>query len=152
MKTVIIDVRTIKEFKEGSYPGAINLPSENFNVELFKQFKSQQIALLCSSGSRANKIKNQLILNGFTNVTVLQNQMIHIDEGTNTQQNIWTVDRQFRLAIGLFIGFFLIDEYLLKFDFGLILLSVVFTGLIYSVITDNCYLKSLITILPWNRK
>lgn len=150
MNTVIIDVRTNKEFHEGSYPGAINIPSREFDVSRFEQFNNDNIALVCFNGDRAKKVKSKLELKGFTNITLMQQQMVHITEGHKAGSLKWTVDRQFRLALGLLLGIFLIGNYIFNSPISLVVLIVVFLGLIYSAVTDNCYLRLFIASLPWN--
>ncbi len=150
MKTVIIDVRTRKEFLEGSYPGAINLPSNEFDVFKFRQFKNDAIALVCFSGNRAEQVKSLLEQEGFDHVTLMQHQMVHIQEGSSMESSGWTVDRQFRLALGLLIGIFLAGYFIFNSPLSLVVLLVVFSGLIYSAVTDNCYLRMFIATLPWN--
>mgnify|MGYP000052712342 FL=1 len=152
MNTVIVDVRSRKEFYEGSYPGALNLPAEQFEVSQFLPFKNDSLALVCFSGNRAMKIKSQLDAEGFQHVTLLQNQMVNINEDSDGSSSTWTVDRQFRLTLGLLIGVYLFGNYIVNTPFTLIVLLIVFSGLLYSAITDNCYLKEFIVWLPWNRK
>lgn len=151
MKTVIIDVRTRKEFQEGSYPGAINLPSNEFDVSKFMQFRNDAIALVCFSGNRAEKVKSLLEQEGFDHVTLMQHQMVHIQEGSSLRSSGWTVDRQFRLTLGLLLGIFLVGNFIFNSPLSLVVLLVVFSGLIYSAVTDNCYLRMFIASLPWNR-
>ncbi len=151
MQTVIIDVRTEKEYFEGSYPGAVNRPHGSFDVQRFEDFRDNHIALLCFSGNRAQKVKTLLELEGFEHVSLLQNQMVHIAEATDARSSIWTVDRQFRMALGILLGIALSSQYLFQSSASLFLLLGLFAGLLYSSITDNCYLKSLIAVLPWNK-
>ena len=152
MKTVIVDVRTSKEFLEGSYPGAVNIPSNDFDVSHFEQFKNDAIGLVCFSGNRANKVKSFLEKEGFNNVSLMEHQLAHIIEDFRPEKFTWTVDRQFRLALGLLLGVFLIGNYIFNSPVSIVVLVVVFLGLIYSAFTDNCYLKSFIALLPWNKK
>lgn len=152
MRTIIIDVRTEKEFLEGSYPGAINLPLGEFSISSYEAYTNNHIALVCFSGNRAGKVKSLLEKEGITNVSIMLNQMFHLSEGPKINRNIWSVDRQFRLAIGLLIGVFLFGNYIINSPYYLGLLLIVFLGLMYSALTDNCYLKALIGIMPWNKK
>jgi rhodanese-related sulfurtransferase len=151
MNTVIIDVRTEKEFSEGSYPGAINLPIGDFKLSDYLEFRNDNIGLVCFSGARARDVKKFLETEGFQYVTLMQNQMVHIVEEQKATNRTWTIDRQFRLALGMLIGIFLVSNYVFESSIGLMVLIVVFSGLIYSALSDNCYLKSLISLLPWNR-
>lgn len=152
MKAIIIDVRTEKEYLEQSYPGAVNIPLNLISVDRIEMYRDHHITLLCYSGNRAKKAQKILSDYGFSNVSLLQNQMIHIIEKTQGRSTMWSVDRQFRLALGILIGLSLMLSLLLFSVASLVILSILFSGLIFSVVTDNCYLKELITILPWNRK
>lgn len=151
MKAVIIDVRSPKEFNEGSYPCAINIPSNSYQISDYLMYKDNAICLVCFSGNRAKEVKAKLDQEGFKHVAILENQMVHFSEGKKASETTWTVDRQFRLALGMLIGLFLLGNYILEMPGFVTILAVVFTGLIYSAITDNCYLKILISSLPWNK-
>ena len=152
MKTIIIDVRTPKEFNEVSYPGSINIPSANNDLSSYAEFKNDHIALVCFSGNRASQVQSMLIQEGYSNVTLMQNQMAHLTEGKGTMNHGWTVDRQFRLTLGIFIGLFFISSYIIESIYADGILWILFTGLIYSAISDNCYLKTFLASLPWNKQ
>jgi rhodanese-related sulfurtransferase len=152
MKIIIIDVRTEKEFAEGTYPGAINIPLAKLEQANLLQFSGSHIALLCNSGNRAEKAKKVFIEAGLKQVSLLQNQMTHIIESTQGNSQIWTIDRQFRLALGVLIGISIVSNLIFFSTASIMLLIILFSGLLFSAITDNCYLKELITIMPWNRK
>ncbi len=149
MQSVIVDVRTPKEFRDGSLPGAINLPSDQFEIEHFLPFKNSHICLICESGRRAESIFSVLKKNGFEQVSLLENQMVHLQE-QQKRKNTWTVDRQFRLTLSLLLGLFFIG---VRFEIPSIWIvpTIIFLGLFYSAITDNCYLKKFIASLPWNK-
>lgn len=150
MRTVIVDVRTRKEFSEGSFPGAINIPSNEFEVRSFEWLRGKNICLLCQSGNRAELVKGKLEANGFENVTVLDRHMDQILEN-RASAGRWTIDRQFRLILALLIGVFFIGMALDLQGFWSIPI-IIFSGLLFSAITDKCYLKILIASMPWNRK
>lgn len=152
MKTVIIDVRTKKEFKDGSYPGAINIPSSNFDLTELESYRDKHIALLCYSGNRAEKVRKILIDANFKYVSLLENQMAQIIEGPLKNSTKWTIDRQFRLVLSILIAISLIGLYVFSNNTYVFVLLIVFSGLLYSAISDNCYLKALIANMPWNKK
>lgn len=151
MRTIIVDVRSSKEFQEGTYPGAVNIPSNEFSISRFNPFKGDSISLVCYSGRRAKDIKFLLEEAGFRHVSLMQYQIAHFEEHSNRKPSNWTIDRQFRLALSVLIGIFLVGNYLFDYPHSLAILLIVFAGLIYSAITDNCYLKVLIANLPWNK-
>lgn len=53
-RATIVDVRTPKEFRQGAYPGAINIPVEEIQSRI-QEFNKMQlpIVLYCRSGNRS---------------------------------------------------------------------------------------------------
>lgn len=148
MKAIIIDVRSTKEFSEAALPGAINLPSTHFHLADFSPYRNQHICLICDSGSRAQRVQEKLERAGFSNVSIMEKNMEELRTRVTTSVG-WGIDRQFRLALAVLIGLFLL-AYAFDYTFSLALPILVFSGLLFSAITDNCYLKDLIAKLPWN--
>lgn len=66
---MIVDVRTPKEFQEGTYQGAVNIPLNEIanRIDEFKEKKD--IVVFCRSGNRSQKAMNILAEHGITNVT-----------------------------------------------------------------------------------
>lgn len=63
---VIIDVRTVEEYKEGHIAGSINLPLDIIsNIDVSKDKK---IIVYCRSGRRSNLAAIELIGLGYENV------------------------------------------------------------------------------------
>ena len=149
MKTVLIDVREPKEFQDFALPGAINLPLDESNTSAFECYSQDHICLVCEGGTRANKMRVALERDGFTSVSLLNQHMGHLKE-SQSSSTTWTVDRQFRLALALFLAVFFVG---LAFSSQAIWIVpvIVFSGLLYSAITDNCYLKVALSNMPWNR-
>lgn len=66
----IIDVRTVDEFADGAYPGAINIPLNGLPGRLGELGnKSAPIVVYCASGSRSAAAQSYLKAQGFTDVT-----------------------------------------------------------------------------------
>ena len=64
----LVDVRTAAEFKEGSVPGAVNIPLDSVTSH-FSTFKGKEnIIVFCRSGNRSGQAKAILEHNGFLNV------------------------------------------------------------------------------------
>jgi len=148
MQTVIIDVRTPAEYADYAFPGAINFPSEEYSSVSFMPYKAQHIALVCESGNRAKTIRKQLLQDGFDHVSILSVQMDAVNRSQNTTK--WSIDRQFRLTLAVLLGIFLLSVYLAPTH--LIAIPIIlFSGLLYSAVANNCYLKIFIAKLPWNR-
>lgn len=68
--TIIVDVRSEQEFKEGHINGAINIPLYKVKSDFQKKIKNKNeyIVLYCTSGIRSKKAQNILISMGYTNV------------------------------------------------------------------------------------
>lgn len=150
MKTVIIDVRSPGEFAKNALPGAINIPSSSFSPAAFEAFRHRQICLICESGNRARYVLEQLRAEGFEGVSLFHQQMETLDLRISNTSH-WSIDRQFRLVLAIFLGLFLAGT-ILSIKAFILIPAILFTGLAFSVITDNCYLKTGIARLPWNQK
>jgi NADPH-dependent 2,4-dienoyl-CoA reductase/sulfur reductase-like enzyme/rhodanese-related sulfurtransferase len=66
---IVIDVRTVQEFRTGAFPGAVNIPLDELprHVNEFGD-KSRNITLYCASGARSAYGQRVLQQLGFTNV------------------------------------------------------------------------------------
>ena len=144
----IIDVREPAEYGDLHIPGAINIPSTQYESEHFSGYAQKNIYLVCQSGRRANQVRNQLIEDGFQNVFILETQMQHIRNGKKTKG--WTVDRQFRMTLGILLALFLVLHFL-DVKNGIIIPIILASGLIFTSIIDRCYMRMGIAMLPWNR-
>jgi rhodanese-related sulfurtransferase len=160
---VLIDVREPAEFWEGHLPGAINLPSTQFNLVDYRAFGQQPILLICNSGSRVKQIASKLDPITFPHVFMLEAQMDDLNEaqafGNDSNELValnagpitgWTVDRQFRMTLGLLLLTFLLG-YFLWSPLFLIIPTILCAGLIYTALIDRSYLRQGIAMLPWNR-
>ena len=68
-EAVVVDVRTPGEFRGGAYPGAINIPLDDFQTRIGELgSKSRDITLYCASGARSAYGQRILMQMGFTNV------------------------------------------------------------------------------------
>ncbi len=150
---VIVDVREPKEYQDSRLPGAINLPSASFSVAQFTPYREQTICLVCETGSRARAVRAKLTEAGFPTVVLLHQQMA--DFPTTADGELrgggWSVDRQFRLTLGLLLAVFLVG-YSYGYEAFILLPTVLCTGLIFTALIDRCYLRMGIARLPWNRQ
>jgi phage shock protein E len=65
----IVDVRSPAEFKDGAYPGAINIPLALLPLKMKElEPKNSPIVLYCASGARSGQGMRLLKQNGFTDV------------------------------------------------------------------------------------
>lgn len=145
---VIIDVREPGEFIEYHIPGALNIPSSNYQKSFFTPFENQNIYLVCQSGNRATGVGSQLIADGFSKVKILEDHMESIQQPVQIKG--WSIDRQFRITLGLLLAIFLI-----LYSFGiynaLVIPIILCVGLIFTSIIDRCYMRMGIARLPWNK-
>lgn len=67
---LIIDVRTLDEFKEKHIPNAINIPNESIGTEEIPELpdKNQLILIYCRSGNRSKQAAEKLVALGYTNI------------------------------------------------------------------------------------
>ncbi len=66
----VVDVRTPAEFKDGSYPGAINIPVSLIPVRMNElEPKDKPVVLFCASGARSGQAARLLKQAGFVDVT-----------------------------------------------------------------------------------
>ena len=65
---IVIDVRTISEFKNGFVQDAINIEWQDISSIIDEYEKNQKIYLYCRSGNRSGKANDILIKLGFKNV------------------------------------------------------------------------------------
>ena len=73
IESLIIDVRTDSEWNAGFIEDAKHIPINDLEKRLreIQAFKDEPIFTYCAAGRRAERAKNLLIKNGFTNVTNL---------------------------------------------------------------------------------
>ena len=144
---VIIDVLEPAEFYDLHLYGAVNIPSTRYEIADYENYRGRPIYLVCNTGRRVKPVKASLEAAGFTNVYINEVQMQAYTE--QQQKNVgvegsWTVDRQFRLTLGILLlisilGMFLSSIYLIA------IADIIATGLFVTAIIDRCYFKMLIT-------
>jgi len=65
----IVDVRTPEEFRDGGYPGAVNIPLQVLGAHLGEIPKDRPVVLYCASGGRSGLAARQLKQAGYADVT-----------------------------------------------------------------------------------
>ena len=67
---IILDVRTIEEYKEGHIPNAICIPNETISEDVINRLpkKEQLILIYCRSGNRSKQAAEKLKKLGYTNL------------------------------------------------------------------------------------
>lgn len=65
----IVDVRTPEEFRDGGYPGAVNIPLQALGARMNEIPKDKPVVLYCASGGRSGMAARQLKQAGWADVT-----------------------------------------------------------------------------------
>ena len=67
---ILLDVRTVEEFREKHIPGAINVPNETIGTADIPELpdKEQLILVYCRSGNRSKQASEKLVKLGYRNI------------------------------------------------------------------------------------
>lgn len=66
---VLIDVRTVGEFKQGHLKGAKNIPLDRIENKLDKIPRDKTVVVMCRSGNRSRMACSKLAQAGYDNIT-----------------------------------------------------------------------------------
>lgn len=64
----VVDVRTPDEFREGAYPGAVNVPVNDLPRRMGEIKKDKAVVLYCASGARSSMAARMLKQAGYAEV------------------------------------------------------------------------------------
>ena len=63
---VLIDVRTVEEYRAGALPGALNMPMQTIGVQIDRYYtKNDTFVLYCKSGQRSDMATRMLRQGGY---------------------------------------------------------------------------------------
>jgi phage shock protein E len=65
---MIVDVRTPDEFRDGAYPGAMNIPLSELGRRLAEIPKNRPVVLYCASGARSSSAARAMKQAGYADV------------------------------------------------------------------------------------
>ncbi|MBK7506577.1 MAG: rhodanese-like domain-containing protein [Bacteroidetes bacterium] len=65
----IVDVRSPDEFRDGGFPGAVNIPLQDLQRRLGEIPKEKPVVLYCASGARSGMGARMLKQAGYADVT-----------------------------------------------------------------------------------
>ncbi|WP_099189047.1 rhodanese-like domain-containing protein [Tepidibacter mesophilus] len=67
---LILDVRTLDEYKSGHIPKAKNIPVNELNLKInsIKKYQDKPVLVYCASGVRSKRASNILSKSGFNNL------------------------------------------------------------------------------------
>lgn len=150
---VLIDVRTGAEWESVHIPGTVNVPQDRlpeFASALAELHKP--IVTVCQTGTRAEQCLVPLSAAGATDVKVLAGGTTAWEEsGAPVERGLqrWAMDRQVRgvagalVLVGLILGSRLRKFRLLSWLVG--------AGLLYSAVSNTCYMAMGLAKLPYNQ-
>lgn len=154
--TQILDVREPAEFQEEHLQHSVNMPLSSLEKTYSKLDNQTHYVLLCQSGKRAQEAAKILESLGFEHLSVAE-PGIEMSRTTTKSflvypknRKLWTIDRQFRMALGLLLALGLSGKFLLS-DWFLLIPIIISLGLIVTSLLDRCYFRSLIAAMPWNK-
>ena len=64
----VVDVRTPEEFRDGAFPGAVNVPVNDLPRRMGELKKDKAVVLYCASGARSGVAARMLKQAGYTQV------------------------------------------------------------------------------------
>ncbi|MDD4907525.1 MAG: MBL fold metallo-hydrolase [Candidatus Omnitrophica bacterium] len=150
-----LDVRSALEFSNAHIKDSINMPIDMLAMRINELSRDKQAYIvLCRTGNRSPMAADMLIQSGMQAVKVLdggitrwQKERLPVIKG----EGGISLERQVRIMAGSFVLSGLLAAWI--FDPWFMIIPVfVSCGLIYSGLTDNCLMATLLMKLPYNKK
>ncbi len=155
MEALPIDVREYPEFAAGHIAGSHLAPLGSLAAISAGWDRSQPLLLICKSGRRAEKARQQLSAAGFSSLRVLEGGIdgwraagkpVEVE-----QRQPWSMERQVRTVAGSLVLLTLALAWLVSRWF-LLGTAFVGAGLVFAGVSDICMMARLLGRLPWNRR
>ncbi|QVJ02517.1 rhodanese-like domain-containing protein [Nocardiopsis eucommiae] len=151
---LLVDVRTPAEFESAHVPGAVNLPLDELDHHAGRVARdaTEQIVLVCQSGSRAEQARRRLASSGLEDAVVLtggMNAWAQAEGPTVHGPERWALDRQVRLVAGSTV--LVAAAASLWWTPAVLLAAFVGAGLAFAAVTNTCGMAYLLSKLPHNR-
>jgi rhodanese-related sulfurtransferase len=86
---LVVDVRSVNEYKSGHVPGAINIPQKKLHKQLDKLLDANGVVLYCINGSRTRLAEQTLIENDVPDVFHLEGGLIGWRQGGYELRTGW---------------------------------------------------------------
>lgn len=156
IKNMKIDVRSPGEYQAGHVPGAMNIPLEHLPDRLDDLRDAPSIEVICWSGTRAKLAAEVLSRHGIT-CQVLAGGTKAWQEagrpltGQTPRRSGWSLERQIRLVIGLFVVLGLSAE-LLGVPGGIYFALFIGASATITSLLGICPMGWLLMKMPWNRR
>ena len=153
----LIDVRTPAEYREAHVSFAVNVPLDRLDPAAVRGSRTasgdEPIYVICRSGSRGRQAWEKLAAAGLGNV-------VNVEGGTQAWiaaglPVVWgkkmiSLERQVRIAAGSLVLMGAVLGWLVHPVF-VALAALVGAGLVFSGVTDTCFMGMLLAKMPWNQ-
>lgn len=152
---MIIDVRTPAEFESLHIRGAYNVPL-SLLAEHTREFAGRfadGVVLVCQSGARAGDACQRLSAVGLDSAQVLAGGTAAFETAGGEVvrgKNRWDMNRQVRMGAGSLVLAGFLGSRLISRPVGL-LSAAVGAGLVYSAVSDSCFMAQVLAKMPWNK-
>ena len=150
----IIDVREFPEFVAGHIPSARLVPLSELEARQKELDRNAPVVCVCRSGKRSAQAAQKLIALGFGEVSQLEGGVLAWKQCglplTSKARIPWSLERQVRLALGLFV---LIGLSLsLRWPAAIIISWIMGVGMVCTALVDWCGTALLLAKAPWNKQ
>ena len=151
----LLDVRSALEFSQVHIKDSINIPLDVLSVKINELSQSKhKFIVLCRSGNRSPMAADMLLQSGIQYVKVMnggimrwQKEKLPVEKGRGGI----SLERQVRFVAGSLVLAGIIMAWVWNWVFIFIPVFVS-CGLIFSGVTDTCFMGMLLMRLPYNKK
>ncbi|WP_185173836.1 rhodanese-like domain-containing protein [Rothia nasimurium] len=152
--TLLLDVRTVAEYKGAHIPGSINVPLSLIekHPEELSSFIENEAVIICRSGARAQRAQKLLTGVGVTHTSVLTGGMEawkKAEQAVNVGPARWDLERQVRLVAGSLVAGSVAAS--VVFPRAKYLAGAVGGGLTFAAVSNTCAMGSMLSRLPYNK-
>lgn len=150
--TELIDVRTPVEFRGLHAAPARNVPLDRLD-SIVEGDRNRPLYVICQSGARGAKARDELASRGFTNV-------VNVEGGTLAWEKAGlpvvhgrkaiSLERQVRIAAGSLVLLGVALSWLVH-PYWIGVSAFVGAGLVFAGITDTCGMGLILARMPWNQ-
>jgi rhodanese-related sulfurtransferase len=150
----VIDVRTPGEYETGHIEGSYNVPLDLLGEHVRDLAAlDHHVVLVCQSGARATKAREQLVAAGKSNLRLLEGGMGAWSAAgapvARTNDTRWAMDRQVRLVAGSVVLASVLAS--VAFPPARFVAGFIGAGLTFSAVTNTCGMAMMLAKLPYNR-
>jgi len=150
----VIDVREFSEFATGRIAGARLLPLAKIETRADELDRGLPLVCVCRSGKRSAQAAAKLSALGFHNVAQLEGGLTSWEQGnlplTRDAHVPWSLERQVRLALGLFVISGL--AFSLVWPGAIVVSWIIGVGMVFTSVIDWCGMARLLAKAPWNKQ